>query len=96
MIVYITLDAAVTMIPSLEKTPILIVRFTAKATQDLVSTVQEHIQQFNLIVVAREESPLLPCAHVRFCEGRVIVLGITSTLAELEHEAQARGFVKKR
>lgn len=59
------------------------VRFTSKATPDLIEFTKERLEQAGIIVVTREE-----------CNAGGVILGLTTTQEELEMEAESVKLVK--
>jgi len=71
------------VLPRIENTPILLIRFTTKASSRLIQLVKGRLQERHIIVVVEEKDS----------EGNVII-GITTTQEELEAEADHLNLIK--
>jgi len=72
---------------TLESTPVVFVKFSAKADGDLIDLVKSRLEERGLIIVSKEEGGR---------RGRDAVIGITTTNAKLEYQAKAIRLFKKR
>lgn len=71
------------ILPPVESTPIILIRFTEKTDEDLIALVESRLLEGGLMVVSREVND-------------VVVIGLTSTHDRLEHEAQSIRLLKRR
>jgi hypothetical protein len=81
------------VLPSVESNPILLLRFTAKAKRDLISTTIGRLAQAGIVVVESEGYDNRDDAIFNTADTPV-VLGLTSTQAALENEAELVKIVK--
>lgn len=79
-----SLPIRVTTLPPVETTPVLLMKFTEKADDELVGLVAARLKEEGLIIVA---------AH---SDDDVGLMGITSSQKRLEREAQAIKLLKRR
>lgn len=77
-------------LPPVEKTPILLVRFTSKATPELIKLVQERLEQEGLIVLEKENLD----GSSDSSHGEV--WGLTTTHDVMEREAEKMGWYARR
>jgi len=73
----------VKVLPPIESTPIIVIKFTSKASPDLVELVKERLVEGN-VVVATEDTD----------DNGDVLLGITTTQEELELEAEHLNLVR--
>lgn len=71
-----------------DETPVLLVRFTAKASAGVIKFVREQLLAHGLLIVAEERRRVVGSHESTLC------LAITATRATLEEEAESMGFVK--
>jgi len=89
----VMMSSATSSLPPIEKTPILVLRFTPKATRALIDLVVQQLQQGGLVVLEKEE---VDCHDKQ--EGakrsKVTALTITTTQEVLEEQAELAHFMK--
>ena len=81
-------------LPEVEKTPILLMRFTSNATSDIIQTVIDALTQGGIIIIESEGECSVFGNNNLSKDSSAFIIGLTTTQKLLEHEAEIIRLVK--
>jgi len=87
---------SISPLPEVEKTPILLMRFTSNATSDIIQTVIDALTQGGIIIIESEgECSVSGNSNNNLSkDSSAFIIGLTTTQKLLEHEAEIIRLVK--
>jgi len=81
-------------LPEVEKTPILLMRFTSNATSEVIQTVIDSLTQGGIIIIKSEGICSVSGNNNLSKDSSAFIIGLTTTQKLLEHEAEIIRLVK--